>query len=199
MKNILAVPDIFRLFNFLIGANGSRARFAHECIRARQGDRVLDIGCGIAEISEHLRHTQYYGFDVSAAYIEKAKAIHGDAVTLYQQEFSGDIVNTQTPFDIVLAIGLLHHLTDEQAIDLLTNIKKVLKRGGRFITFDGCYTPNQSSVARYLISKDRGQHVRTQEGYESLITKVFENYKATMANDFLRIPYTHIIFECTRS
>lgn len=198
-RDILSFPFLFRTFNWLMGAKKSRTRFAREFIRAKAGDRVLDIGCGIAEVSEHLRHTEYYGFDISKAYIAKAKALHGNAVNLFNQEFSGDIVCTMEPFDITLAIGLLHHLTDDQAAALLTNIHKVLKPGGRLVTFDGCYTPDQSAAARYIISKDRGRYVRTRSEYEALITHVFSNYTVSVWHDFLRIPYTHIIFECQKS
>ncbi|RKZ63742.1 MAG: class I SAM-dependent methyltransferase, partial [Candidatus Parabeggiatoa sp. nov. 3] len=49
------------------------------------------------------------------------------------------------------------------------------------------------------ISKDRGQNVRTQEGYLELASQVFSNITTDIRHDLLRIPYTHFILECVKT
>src|SRR5262249_60326846 len=71
----------------------------------------------------------------------------------------------QAEFDIVLALGILHHLDDPEALHLFRLAKQVLEPAGRLFTLDGCYVPNQSRVARWLLSKDRGKNVRTADEY----------------------------------
>ena len=73
-----------------------------------------------------------------------------------------------------------------------------LKPGGRMITNDGCYVSRQSAAKRYLLSRDRGQFVRTQPGYEALARSSFRNVYCHLREDVLRIPYTHLIMVCGR-
>jgi hypothetical protein len=53
-------------------------------------------------------------------------------------------------------------------------------------------------MARFLISKDRGQNIRSPEGYQSLARPFFKEQITEIKNDLLRIPYTHFIMECSK-
>ena len=70
------------------------------------------------------------------------------------------------------------------------------KRGGRLITFDGCYGDGQSKVAKLIVGMDRGQNVRDRNGYETLARGIFSDVKVHVRHDMVRIPYTHIVLEC---
>ena len=111
---------------------------------------------------------------------------------------SAEIITEQSQFDLVLAVGVLHHLNDAEALQLCKLAEAALKPGGRFITFDGCYLSGQSPIAHYLLTRDRGQNVRDQEGYTKLVSQVLTKNVVSIRHDLLRIPYTHIILECTR-
>ncbi|SRR6266568_3030235 len=101
-------------------------------------------------------------------------------------------------FDVVLALGIVHHLDDSEALQLFQIAHSALKRGGKLVTLDGVWTNDQSRPARYLLARDRGQFVRSQEQYVNLASQVFSTIKASIRHDLLRIPYTHIILECIR-
>ncbi len=101
-------------------------------------------------------------------------------------------------FDIVLALGLLHHLDDSEADDLFRLGYAALKPGGRMITMDGCYLPEQSKVERYLLDSDRGRFVRSEEEYLKLAQRRFSRVVPHLKPGLLRIPYTHLFLECYR-
>ncbi|OQW90969.1 MAG: hypothetical protein BWK78_05800, partial [Thiotrichaceae bacterium IS1] len=84
-----------------------------------------------------------------------------------------------------------------EALQLFRLAQSALKPEGRLITLDGVYTNDQSRLARWIISKDRGQFVRTEEGYSLLARQVFSNNQIVIRHDLLWIPYTHIIMECS--
>ena len=87
----------------------------------------------------------------------------------------------------------------QHALQLCCLAEAALKPGGRFIIFDGCYLPSQSHIARYLLSRDRGQNVRDREGYTKIVSQVFsKDIVVSIRHDLLRIPHTHIILECTK-
>jgi hypothetical protein len=73
---------------------------------------------------------------------------------------------------------------------------KALRPDGRVCTVDPCLEQGQSIIARAVIRRDRGQNVRTLEGYRELATPHFGRVEARTRTDLLRIPYTHALLSC---
>jgi SAM-dependent methyltransferase len=195
-RALLALPAVYSLFRWLVGRDKARTAYAREHLRAHAGERVLDIGCGTADILEVLPPVHYVGYDPSADYIERARR------RFPQAEFHcGAVVETlplaAASFDLVIAHGVLHHLDDAAARMLFRIARRVLKRGARLVTYDGCFTDDQSAAARWLLWLDRGQHVRTRAAYEALARAEFAEVRSFVRHDLLRMPYTHIIMECS--
>ncbi len=198
IRSILAIPAIYNLFSKVVGGKNGRRAFVAEHIRAKPQDRVLDIGCGPGSVLEFLPDVEYVGFDMSSQYIEDAKKRFGDRGQFYCSRVSQETAG-ESCFDIVIASGVVHHLDDTEAIQLFELAKTALKPGGRLITLDGCYIAGQSVVAKYILSKDRGEFVRRLEDYQRIARQVFQDVKPTIRHDLLKpIPYTHLIMECTR-
>jgi len=172
-------------------------RIAQEFMIVVPGQRVLDIGCGPADILDFLPDIDYVGFDKSENYIRNAKQKHGERGQFNCQILSSEMASGLEKFDHVFALGLLHHLTDAEAAVLIDTAQNALKADGKFFTFDGAYTDNQSLVARWLLNKDRGNYVRTPEAYTALASAKFSSVEKVVRTDLLRIPYTHCIMTCS--
>lgn len=89
----------------------------------------------------YLPVVDYVGFDASEEYIQSAQEQYGDLATFYCQQVSAETISEQAQFDLVLAVGILHHLDDAEALQLCYLAQAALNPGGCLITFDGCYTP----------------------------------------------------------
>jgi len=77
-RSIFSQPAIYNLAQQLIGAEKARRMLVRDYIPRQPGLCVLDIGCGTAEILQHLpADTEYYGFDASEAYIIQARRQFG--------------------------------------------------------------------------------------------------------------------------
>lgn len=199
IRPILDRPFFYESFQALIGAHSRFREVVAQYIRPQPGDRLLDIGCGPGNIVPFLPECNYLGFDSNESYIAAARARYGYRGEFVCERVSAHTVQQHGQFDIVLALALTHHLDDAEARDLFHLAHASLKPGGRMITLDGCYTPNQSWMKRYLLSRDRGQFVRTQQQYESLAKTCFENVESFLREDMMRvIPYTLLITVCTR-
>ncbi len=180
-----------------MGGPASAKLLVHGYVSPEVGARILEIGCGPGTIVGYLPQVEYLGFDLSSEYIKKAKRRFPKAQFLCER-VSGFSLGKQGGFDAVLALGVLHHLDDREAKQLFQVAYDALKSGGKLVTVDGVFTNDQSGAARWLLTRDRGQFVRNQAEYVNIASRVFTNVRASVRNDLLRIPYTHLILECFR-
>jgi SAM-dependent methyltransferase len=198
LRSLLTQAKNYDFVQNLLGAEHLRKVLVRDYIRPQSGMSILDIGCGTASILAHLPEVKYVGFDMNSLYIDAARAQFGSRGTFV----CGD-VNAAPPeaqggsFDRVLAIGLLHHLEDTEVRGLMTSARKLLARGGKLLTIDPCYRDGQSWFARFLIDRDRGQNPRTEAGYVALARSIFDSAQATVREDLLRVPYTHLVMSCS--
>ena len=118
IRSILKAPIVYEAWQSALGANRKRNIQRDDYIRPFKGMNIFDIGCGPAEILNHLEDVNYLGADLSAPYIEQAKNKYGE-----KGEFFVGSADALPPrdekFDLVMALGLLHHLEDEECICLL--------------------------------------------------------------------------------
>jgi SAM-dependent methyltransferase len=191
----LSHPFVYEAFHQVIGARRWLKGFAQEFIQAGTDDRVLDIGCGPGALLACLPDTTYVGFDRNKAYIERAKLIYGDRGKFICDDVRNFEKHALAPFDVAVAIGILHHLDDEVASRLLSAIAKTLKPGGRLITVDPCFHPEQSPVQRFVVSIDRGMHVRPFSRYIELCAAAFAKPEATFKHGYLPFPHSICIMQ----
>jgi SAM-dependent methyltransferase len=197
IRSVLAVPQAYQLFWNVIGGPARSRILVAEYIRPKVGDRILEIGCGPGTIVPFLPPGEYVGFDMSPGYIEQAQQRFPQARFVCER-VSEYTLPERAYFDVVLALGIVHHLDDPEAQQLFQIAHDALKPGGKLVTLDGVWTDHQSSAARALLARDRGEFVRSEAAYVAIASRVFDNVKASIRHDLLRIPYTHIIMECIR-
>ncbi len=197
IRSVLALPQAYQFFFNVIGAPERSRILVRDYIRPQAGDRILEIGCGPGTIVPYLPETEYVGFDLSEEYIEQARKKYPRAKFVCER-VSQYTLPQRSYFDIALALGIVHHLDDSEALQLFTIAHEALKPGGKLVTLDGVWAKDQSRSARYLLARDRGQFVRTLDQYVKLASQVFRSVKSSVRHDLLRIPYTHLILECIR-
>ena len=85
---ILSFPRVFAFVNQAMRGKEGILRYAREYVRAKDGDKALDIGCGPGNALEYLPDVDYCGFDLDPTYIKVAKARlpHTGQVLLQESE-----------------------------------------------------------------------------------------------------------------
>lgn len=198
VRSALSSARLYSLVQRALGADRVRRRFVDDHVRPTPDERVLDIGCGPADILTALGPVAYVGFDPSEAYIEAARQRWGDRGRFVRADVESFDLRAEAKFAIVIAIGVLHHLDDSQAARLFARAAEALSPDGRLVTIDPALSVGQSPVARWLILRDRGQDVRDVDGYRRLAEERFGTVRPTVHSGLARFPYTHAILECER-
>jgi SAM-dependent methyltransferase len=196
VRAILSWPAAYRLFVKILGGN-YRALYQRDYVQASAGQRVLDVGCGTGEVLAYLPDVEYVGLDINPQYIRAAQARFGARGEFRCEDVAKAVVREPASYDVVMANGLLHHLADADVRSLLRLARQALKPLGRLVTFDGCFVPQQSLLARGLLRLDRGRFVRTPAAYKALATEIFGEVRSIVHHDLLWLPYTHLIMVCT--
>lgn len=97
---------------------------------------------------------------------------------------------------MILLIGVIHHISDDEVEKAMISIKNLLNKGGIFISHDPCYTKDMNPIARILCKLDRGQYVRYKEQYIKMMNKFWDDIWYEIQTDTLRfLPYSVIIFK----
>lgn len=140
----------------------------------------------------------YVGYDPNPDYIADAQRRYGSRGQFHVGTLTELRPDQLESFDIVLANGVLHHVSDNAATSLLEMASYALKPGGRMVTRDGCYEPGQSAFVQFLMRMDRGRFVRTQTEYEALFRDRFATRRCAILRDALRLPYSLIHFDLVK-
>jgi SAM-dependent methyltransferase len=193
--SVLEHPLVYEAFQTLIGTRRWMRRFATETIRAGSGERVLDIGCGPAALLRFLPEATYIGIDYSEANIAQAKRTHGNRGQFICDDVSRFTKHDVAPVDVVVAIGILHHIDDDAALGLLRAAASTLRPGGRLVTADPCFHPEQSFVQRFVVQNDRGSHVRRIERHAELCRAVFAEPRIDLESGHFPFPHSICIMQ----
>jgi len=126
---------------------------------------VLDIGCGIGQYAK-ITNSKYLGVDLNKAYLNYACKRHQQPHHSFKYISVSDLVEThKQSFDLVLMVDLLHHLSEEQCVLLLSTAKRLAKK--HILSFEPV-TFQPSPIGQWIVEHDRGSHVRSLERLHQL-------------------------------
>lgn len=116
-----------------------KARHLLRLVRRHVGDparsRVLDVGCGVGLVHPHLRVVgALHGTDVSEASIERARRENPDVD--YAVADASALPYESGSFDVVFAVGLLHHLPPGARDGVLRELARVTSARGLAVAFE---------------------------------------------------------------
>ncbi len=166
-RRVVGHPIVYEYVRPLV-VGGIDMSPAYRRLGAGAGAVIVDIGCGTGDALRHLDgFSSYHGFDTDSHAIEYARSRYAgrDNAHFESRECTKDDLVRLSPTHVTM-IGLLHHVSDEVAVELLASLK-ASKSLARAVTLDIVYLEGQF-YNNLLASLDRGKHCRTGPAYVEL-------------------------------
>ncbi len=202
LKTVLSDPRLYTFFQNAVGAKKARRWMAGNVWKPSGHEKIVDIGCGPGVCLDYFPPgVSYIGFDMNREYIEAARKKYGEKGVFLLGSIDDFIRKPDARMaeaDLVLSNGLMHHLDDREAVDMLRFAKGLLKPKGRLVCLENAYLIHQGCVSRWILRQDRGKNVRDEWEWKALVGRVFGHFSTAIATGLLRIPYVHIIIECSQ-
>lgn len=195
---LVTVPAFYSLFQNMLGAQSARRRLVRDYYDVHPRMRLLDLGCGPGDLFEFLPDVDYTGIDLNPKHIAAARRRHGTGGTFINDDVANLTVEPDSRFDRIIFSGLLHHLDDVTAKNLVQACGRLLASGGRLIGHEPCYVDGQHPFARWMKDRDSGQDIREAEGYRSLFSEAGGTLETLLLDDLIRIPYNHIVISWSK-
>src|SRR5262249_18332903 len=154
---------------FSLGADKAITRYVNEVLEPVPGMKMLDVGCGPANVLAYLPPLDYTGIDLNEKHIDYARRRYGNGGRFIVGNAALDLKQGEKQFDLINVSALLHHINDDEAISLFASLTTLLKPNGRIVTIDNVWLPKQRVVVRLANYLDSGTNIRTPEGYLRLL------------------------------
>lgn len=190
---LITISSFHKMLMFLLGADRAITRYVEDFVQPKPDMKILDVGCGTANILSYLLPVDYTGVDLNEKHVAYAKERYGDRGRFIVGNAANDLKQEENTFDLINVSALLHHLGDSEVVSLFTSLKRLLKPDGRIVTIDNVWLPRQRVVARLINKLDSGTNIRTPEGYLGLLSGLGFDLQTRVFHDMLRIPYDHFI------
>ncbi len=189
LLNIIQGPFVYNLQQNFFGANELKKTVIESEIDLKEISKVLDLGCGIGDSSllfDNL-NIKYLGIDSSKSRIDYANKHFKSENNLFKQ-ISVQNFRGQEVFDLVLCFGLIHHLTDAEAVELIKEINSKEFKFKKLIFLDPVKVKRQGVLATIFHKLDIGQNIKTQEGYKNYFKNFNIKSEIVYSNKIIKLP-----------
>jgi SAM-dependent methyltransferase len=196
LKKVLEIPLLYNCFQYGTGYYKFMVQKVSDTLDEINPTSIIDLGCGPGMLlQKRIIKNNYLGIDISSKYTTQAKmnAKKLPIQSLFETK-EVEKVNYGKYSDflgggpVFLALGLFHHLPNEELKLLLDQIKKT-QSNAQILSIDPVFIDDQDFVSKYIVSQDRGKFVRHKNDLvEILLRDSFKPKKLEVSKEFTRLP-----------
>jgi ubiquinone/menaquinone biosynthesis C-methylase UbiE len=140
-----------------------------ELAGVKPGDCVLEVGCGTGTLTLAAKRQagpsgKAFGIDIIPGMIEASrhKAAEAHEEITFQEGSIDSIPFPENAFDVVMCSFMIFHMSEETRCKGISEIRRVLKPGGRLLVLDLALPtqPFQRAIAQRLLGFSAGEDLR---------------------------------------
>jgi SAM-dependent methyltransferase len=193
IHKLVAIPWFYDLCQFLAGGSVSRKVFREEFVVLPAMGCVLDVGGGTG-LSRPLLPMgwKYFCLDPDPQKLDGFRAKFPDDEAV--QASACEIPLANESFDLCIMIAVSHHLTDEAFRLSLSEIKRLLRPGGKFMLMDAVWNP-ENVRGRFLWYLDRGSYPKSRDELAVQLGKFF----AIESTRLWKVHHEYALFWCLKN
>lgn len=172
-------PNLWLLFQRLIGGSKDKQALALSVFSDRGGEgekkkHILEIGCSVGNIADAFRslpHIRYTGIDIDKSVITVAQSRFTGTGFQFLHESMEEHIKRKIQYDYILVAGMLHHVDDETALEILKQTAPLSKPNATVLVYDPV-TLNESDpfYMHWFYKLEQGQFMRDEQSTKKLIT-----------------------------
>jgi 2-polyprenyl-3-methyl-5-hydroxy-6-metoxy-1,4-benzoquinol methylase len=167
-----ASPRLWLVAQRMIGGTPDKQRLFARYVQ--DGDSVVEVGCSIGNVARVLisrSGVSYLGLDIDTGAIQFAKRwFAGYNRFSFDTRTLNEVSDEGLRFDLVCVTGVLHHVPDQVAMEILRGARSVAKPGGRLLMFDPVpLKPGDGIVYRIIHRLEQGEYLRSPEVLRRMI------------------------------
>lgn len=156
-----------RLFHYTrwVAYLGIAPRLA-AALELAEGERLLDVGCGTGFFAR-LARGPYVGIDTalpSLAFGRRHAPARGDFLLMSATHLGLADASVQR----ALIVNVAHHLTDEQLVELLRELRRVITTRVVLVDLD---PDNGNRLEDWFMRRDRGAFLRSRDALRCLVAR----------------------------
>jgi len=170
VRSLAGVPRLFDALRWML-EGGYRGHHGVIDRHLTSVGRVLDLGCGTGIYASFFPPDSYVGADLNPAYIAAAAAKFPGHRFVVQDGTRTSFEDSE--FDACMISGVLHHLDESQATQLLEEAARVVRPGGRVVVWEDIPASWWNALGHVIHRLDLGNHIRSPEGYRELLKPRF--------------------------
>jgi SAM-dependent methyltransferase len=196
LRRLMSAPvgraRAYSLLQRTVGQERLLRRFVDEALALTPGDRVLDVGCGPADVLAALpAGVRYTGLEPHPPYLAGARRRFGPTADLRGARV--EELPAGAVFERVLLMGVLHHLPDPEASALLRACLARRAPGGELVALEPCPRPGRGWVEQQLYAIDLGRFVRSEQSLRAMVCAGAPAARFDVWEGMLRVPYTYVV------
>lgn len=202
IKSILEIPVVYDLWQIVAGDKRRHKIMINDYIGPTKGKSVLELGCGTADLLQYLEPSNYIGIDMDESYIAYSKKRYANRkeAAFHVMDLNEYAQVCKQKFDIILMIGVVHHISDNEVKECFARARELLSDGGVLIAADGVYVKAMSAFEHWLLDMDRGDYVRDLAAYKRLHEEFFDEVHCDVRKDLMNLPFYIVVFkDCMHS
>lgn len=165
-------PRLWLVLQKLLGGTKDKQKLA---TRAWNGEsRILEIGCSVGNISEAFlkrADASFTGIDIDEAAIEVAKKrFAGNGNFRFLTTSVAEHAGQDITYDYILVAGMLHHVDDETAGEILRSTKKLAMAGAKVVIYEpDALRTDDNLLFKAFYRLEQGRFLRRHEDLKELL------------------------------